>query len=567
MAPQYGTRATSGFGRSTSLEEVNLGAPSRRSWIQLTWLETRLLLGLLFSCLDASIVSTSLVSISLDLQDFLNAPWVVLSYLLAYFGFAVGFAKMSDIYGRRTLIIISWILFTGFSLGCGLAQNMLQLTIFRAFQGIGGSGLYSLAQIGLFEIGPAHNPSLLGALVGMTLAVSFVLGPILGGTISHMASWRWIFFINIPCGVAALLSLIFAWPRSTGSSLNAWDSFRSIDFLGNIMIIAASTLLVFSLQSAGSFNFSWNSPVIIITLTVASLSWIVFLTWEFFLGLNRHTRIKPVLPLRLFTRRPYLATLICTLFSGFSYLAIIIILPERFQIVNLENSLMSGVHLLPALGACAFGSFLAGALSAKRNNTSITLIVASCLQLIGVGLMSTLSDITTEIQAQYGYQAIFGLGVGLAFGAATILTAVQSAQEDLAVAQGSIAQARVFGGAVGIAVCSIIFNAQVQNQLAGHMKPEDLTALHHSPTITSYLPPQTQLLVRRVYASAFTFDIQILICVSAVALLASLFTFELHPPPMPSRRREEKKEDLVGTPREVQSETELEDMASVHRTV
>jgi cyanate permease len=115
---------------------------------------------------------------------------------------------------------------------------------------------------------------------------------------------------------------------------------------------------------------------------------------------------------------------------------------------------MAGLHLLPQLGACAFGSFLAGAISSKKNNTSITLIVASCLQLIGLGLMSTLSHVDTAIEAQYGYQTIFGLGIGLSFASVTILTSVRSHIDDLAVAQGSIAQARVFGGAVGIAVCS-----------------------------------------------------------------------------------------------------------------
>lgn len=115
---------------------------------------------------------------------------------------------------------------------------------------------------------------------------------------------------------------------------------------------------------------------------------------------------------------------------------------------------MAGIHLLPQLGACAFGSFLAGAISSKRNNTSITLIIASGLQLIGVGLLSTLSEVLTAIEPQYGYQTLFGLGVGLSFASVTILTSVCSHPHDLAVAQGAIAQARVFGGAIGIAVCS-----------------------------------------------------------------------------------------------------------------
>ncbi|KAI1870707.1 uncharacterized protein JN550_004853 [Neoarthrinium moseri] len=523
----------------------------------------KLLLGLLFSSLDASIVSTSLVSISLDMNDFLNSPWVALSYLLAYLGFAVCFAKASDIYGRRNLLIAAWILFAGFSVGCGLAGDMHSLIVFRAFQGIGGSGLYSLAQIVLYEVGPSDKPSLLGALIGMTLAVSFVLGPVLGGTISHLASWRWIFLINAPCGIIALIGLFSAWPQTRTQQLGPSEIFRKVDLLGNLLIMLGSSLLVFSLQQAGSYNLSWRNPAIIATLSVAATSWAGFVAWEIWLGRRRHPLVYPVFPIRLIKQRAYMASLVCTFFAGFTYLSIIIILPERFQIVNGNNSLMGGLHLLPMLGACAFGSFLAGALSSKRNNTSLTLITASCLQLLGIGLLSTLSDAFTAIDAQYGYQAIIGLGVGLSFAATTILTSVRSEAEDLAVAQGAVAQSRIFGGAVGIAICMIIFNNQVQNDLGARLGPEDLSALRHNPVVSTYFPVDTQLLIRETYARAFTSDVRLLIGASSLGLVASLFAFELHPPPM--RSGGESKELLVLGPGFEQSETELDEIASTHR--
>lgn len=211
------------------------------------------------------------------------------------------------------------------------------------------------------------------------------------------------------------------------------------------------------------------------------------------------------------------------------------------------------------LGATAFGSFLAGALSHRKNNTSITLVASSCFQLIGTGLLSTLSDVTTEIKAQYGYQVILGLGVGLSLGAATILTSVQARSDDLAVAQGAVAQARVFGGAVGIALCTIIFNHRVHHSLSDRLDPDDLQALHHSPTITSYLPPESQKLVRSIYALAFTDDILIMIGISALGVLASLLTLERDPPPMPTnatimaRRRDRANKDN-------RSDTELDEL-------
>ncbi|KAK9779911.1 putative Major facilitator superfamily (MFS) profile domain-containing protein [Seiridium cardinale] len=503
-----------------------------------------LLLGLLFSSLDASIVGTSLVTISVELQDFRNSPWVALSYLLAYMGFAVLFAKLSDIYGRRTLLAVAWILFTAFSLGCGLAANMPSLIIFRAIQGVGGSGLYSLAQVCLFEVGPSNKPSLLGALVGMTLAVSFVLGPVLGGTITRFATWSWIFYINIPFGILALLGLAFAWPPNKKSEpLGLWEISRKFNICGNILMISASGLLVYALQEAGSFNYAWNSPAIIATLSVAAVSWVLFIGREFFLVRRRNRYIDPVFPTRLIIQRPFLAALSCSFLAGFTYLALIIILPERFQIVNGDDSLMAGVHLLPQLGACAFGSFLAGAVSSKRNNTAVTLIVAHCLQLIGIGLLSTLSDVHTAIEAQYGYQAIFGLGVGLSFASVTILTSVRSLPEDLAVAQGAIAQARVFGGALGITICMIIVNKHIQTGLGDELGSSDMSALQRDPVTISYFPPDIQALVRKTYAGAFTNDIKVMIGVTAVGLLVSLFSFEVDPPLMPGHQAP--KEDVL----------------------
>ncbi|CAJ2503880.1 Uu.00g112740.m01.CDS01 [Anthostomella pinea] len=520
-----------------------------------------LLIGLLFSSLDASIVSTSLVTISVDLQDFLNAPWVVLSYLLAYLGLAIGFAKTSDIYGRREMICASWVLFAGFSVGCGFARTMPQLIIFRALQGMGGSGLYSLGQIVLFEVGPAHNPSLMGALIGLTLAVSYVLGPVLGGIISSLSTWRWIFWINVPFGILVIAGLYLTWPGTLGRRFGGWEAVRRIDLLGNILIVAACALLVFSLQEAGSFTYAWDSPVIVLSLCISALSWVGFVIWEVFLSMKRSTLIEPILPVRLVMRRVYSASVICTFCTGFVYLSILIILPERFQIVNGDNALYSGIHLLPMLGATSFGAFFAGAVSRKRNNTSWTLMAAHCFQILGVGLLSTLKDITTEIKAQYGFQVLLGLGIGLSLGAATIMASVQSRHADLAVAQGAVAQARVLGGSIGIAVCSIIFNTKVANELGSRMDPKDLAALHHSPTISSLLPDDIQVLVKSVYASAFTDDITVMIGIAAVGVVTSCFAYERQPPPMPGTPQAK---EVMGA--DGHSETELDELTSVRRS-
>lgn len=209
------------------------------------------------------------------------------------------------------------------------------------------------------------------------------------------------------------------------------------------------------------------------------------------------------------------------------------LIPERFQIVEHVTVLKAGLHILPMLVTCAVGSFLGGAISAKRNYTSFTLVAASCLQLLGVGLMTMPIGSNTSPNVQYGFQAIFGLGVGLSFSAATILTnIIASDQSQRATAQGAVAQARVLGGCFGLAICTVIFNAHVNGDLKDHLKAEDLASLYRSPLASLHLPNGVQELVKKVYVEAFADEIRMMMAVCAVMVAISLLTLQRHPAPL-----------------------------------
>ncbi|RBR05303.1 uncharacterized protein FIESC28_11388 [Fusarium coffeatum] len=531
-------------------------------------------MGLLFSSLDTSIVSTSLFTISHDLNDFTNAPWIVLAYLLTYMGFAVCVSKLSDIYGRRNMLVVSWVIFVGFSQGCGSATSMTALIVCRAFQGMGASGLYSLTQIGLVEVGPSHSPSLIGALIGATLAVAFVLGPIIGGAVSQLSDWRWLFNMNdtdkvsIPFGLIAILTITNLWPHEEVAHFFSWRAFVSIDFLGSATLLASSGFLVFAIQQAGSETFAWGSPEIISALAISGVSWFVFVWWE----VNLETKpkpmrnIEPIFPIRLMLRRVYSSGLLVTLFTGFPYISLSIIIPERFQIVSRQEVLMAGVHILPMLGACAVGSFLGGAISSRRNNTSLTLVGASCLQLLGVGLMSMLTEPDSHTKSQYAFQAIFGLGVGLSFSTATIMTSILAAERsELASAQGAVAQARVLGGCIGLSSCTVIFNSHVNEYLKNYLTPTQLDSLHRSPLTSLQLAGSLQALVKDVYADAFAEEIKIMMLVCSVMVIISLFSLERNPAPL--ERLTAFPKDDFSSRRGSESATEITDVSSIRRSV
>ncbi|KAG5958078.1 hypothetical protein E4U58_005521 [Claviceps cyperi] len=520
-----------------------------------------LLIGLLFSSLDTAIVATSLITISHEMNDFVHAPWIVLAYLLTYMGFAVCISKLSDIYGLKNMLILSWIIFISFSMGCASSKSMISLIVCRAFQGIGASGLYSLTQIGLVEIGPTHRRSLMGALVGATLAISFVLGPIIGGVISELSDWRWLFNMNVPCGLVTILVITSFWPQERVADLLSWSAFRSIDFLGSAMLIFSSGFLVFAMQQAGSQVLAWNSPGIIVSFIVSILSWLTFILWEIHLARKRHRHIEPIFPIHLMGKRVYAAGLLVTLFTGFPYICFSIILPERFQMVNSQSPLMAGVRILPMLVACACGSFLGAALSSKRNNTSYTLVGASCLQLLGIGLMTTVSGDSERAIAQYGFQAIFGLGVGLSFSAATIMTNVLATEpHERAPAQGAVAQARVLGGCVGLSLCTILFNLHATQNLSGHLTDAELGMIHRSPLLGLQLPTKLRELVRTVYIEAFGLEIKVIAIACAVMVVISLFTLEKQPPSI-ERLTAPLKDESSSYRRGSDSGTEINDIA------
>lgn len=201
--------------------------------------------------------------------------------------------------------------------------------------------------------------------------------------------------------------------------------------------------------------------------------------------------------------------------------------------VNGQNALMAGVRILPMLSACAFGSFLGGFLSSRRNNTSYTLVGAASLQLLGVGLMTTVSGDSEKSAAQYGYQAIFGLGVGLSFSGATIMTNVLATEpNERAPAQGAVAQARVLGGCIGLSICTILFNMHANQRLGGRLTEQELDLLHRSPLSGLHLPPKLRELVREVYIGAFAREIEVIGLACAVMVIISLFTLEKNPAPI-----------------------------------
>ncbi|MCJ1358941.1 MAG: hypothetical protein MMC33_008941 [Icmadophila ericetorum] len=498
-----------------------------------------LCLSLLLSSVETTIISTSLVNISNAFNAFDRSSWIVTAYLLTYTGFLLIIAKLSDIFGRKSMILFTLATFTVFSIACGLAQSVIQLIVFRALQGIGGGGIFTMVFAILPEMVPPSGYALYSTILSSVFALSNLLGPVLGGVINNHTTWRWIFYLNAPAGAVTFALLVLAIPanfpqpqaetKAPRSVALVIHSLKKIDFLGTLLLLAASVLLVTALQETGT-EYPWRSVFVIALLTISGILWIGFLLWERFLS-QRGSRQEPMLPWRLVKNRIFMGVVLSTFFFGLPFLAVVINLPQKFQFVDGTSPLGAGLRLLALVLSTPVASGIAGFLMQKLKIPPLyNLLCGGILLTIGLALMSTITPTNQSVSAaEYGYEVVVGLGLG--FGLSTVIMAVPMLVErsDVAVAMGTIAQARMLGGTIGLAICTTILNSRIESDLSSILSPAQLAGLLQSSRVLQELEPQQRDIAKRVYEDSFDQQMRVLVAFGAATLLSSLIMLEKKP--------------------------------------
>jgi EmrB/QacA subfamily drug resistance transporter len=441
---------------------------------------TGLMLGMFLAALDQNIVATAIRTIGDDLHGLSVQAWVTTAYLITSTVSTPLYGKLSDLYGRKPFFLIAITIFITGSAACAFSTSMYMLAAFRAFQGLGAGGLFSLA---LAIIGDIVSPRDRAKYQGYFLAVfgtASVLGPVIGGffagssSILTITGWRWVFLVNVPIGIVALYVV---W-----RTLNLPNVHRParIDWVGvSSLFICLVPLLVVAEQGQ---KWGWGSGTSLACYALGIAGLVLFILAEYRMGDDA------LIPLRFFQNKVFTLTSIVGLVVGMGLFGGISVLPLYLQIVRGVSPTQSGLLLIPLTAGLMIGAIISGQLISRTGRYKIFPIIGSLLCVIALILMSFIGADTPLWQTDI-YGALFGVGIGNIMQPITLATQNAMPARDIGVATSSATFFRQMGGTLGVAVfLSVLFSTAGSNiahayQSAG--KTSAFQAVASSPAVTS----------------------------------------------------------------------------------
>jgi EmrB/QacA subfamily drug resistance transporter len=448
---------------------------------------TGLLLGMLLAALDQTIVATALPTITGELGGLNHLSWVVTAYLLAATVSTPLYGKLGDLYGRKRLFQVAIVVFLVGSVLCGMAQTMGQLILFRAVQGLGGGGLIVLAMAIVGEIVSPRERGRYQGYFGAVFGAASVAGPLLGGFLTDEVSWRWVFYVNVPFGIAALVVTAFVLPPSTR------HGHPTVDYLGAALLTAAITSVVL-LTTWGGTEYEWGSPLIL-TLAVGAAVLLGLLV------VVERRAPEPIVPVHLFGVRTFNVASSVSFVVGMAMFGAISFLPLFLQVVSGASATNSGLLLLPLMLGVVGASIVSGQLISRTGHYKIFPVAGCALAATAMWLLSTMGTGTGQSTVT-AYMIVLGIGIGLTM--QTLILAVQNVVpvSELGVATSSVSFFRSMGGSIGVAVFGAMFNAMLADRIGSAVDVGEGGGF--TPDAVRQLPSAVQSVFVSGFAEALT---------------------------------------------------------------
>jgi EmrB/QacA subfamily drug resistance transporter len=463
-----------------------IAAPAPLGHRQILIAFSGLVLAMLLAALDSTIVSTALPTIVSELGGLEHLAWVVTGYLLAQTIVTPIYGKFGDLYGRKIVLQSAIVLFLVGSALCGLSQNMTQLILFRAIQGLGGGGLVVTTQAVVGDIVPPRERGRYQGIFGAVFGLSSIAGPLLGGYFTTHISWRWIFYINIPVGIGALVVLAATLPSISKRVA------RAIDYAG-AALLAVTLSAITLLSDLGGTTYAWSSPMSLGLIATAVIALLLFVFVE-------RSAAEPVLPLRLFRQQTFVVTSLVGLIVGFALFGSVTYFPLFLQVVKGVTPTGSGLEMIPMMGGMLVTSIGSGQMISRTGHYKAFPVIGTAVMTIGLYLLSRLTPQTSQATASL-LMLILGVGLGMVMQVLVIAVQNAVAYADLGVATSGATLFRLIGGSLGTAILGAVFAARLNANLARVLPAGGATPSAGLGVQTVLkLPPA----VRALYEMAFT---------------------------------------------------------------
>ena len=434
------------------------------------------LMVMLLASLDQTIVSTALPRVIADLQGFDRYTWVSTAYLLTSTVTVPIYGKLSDLFGRKPIFLIGIVLFLAGSALSGASQDMNQLIAFRAFQGLGAGALMPIA---IAVVGDLFTPRERGKWQGVTGAVwglSAILGPTLGGWITQYSSWRWVFYVNLPVGIAAMLVLIFLMPNLRGKVQKV-----SIDYIGAALLVLGTVPLLLGFTWAGT-QYAWNSPQIIGLFAGSVIVLAGFVIYE---AMLERRGGQPIIEPSLFKNRIFTVSALVTAIFGMGLFGSIFFIPLFVQGVVGSSATNSGLILTPLMLTSIVGSIVSGQLVSRLGKYKWLAILGMLISVGGTLLLARLSVTSGNSDVLI---AMLVLGLGMGFGMSLYTLIVQNAiPGKIGQSTAALTFFRSIGGTIALAAMGSIMNTAYLPAFLSALPTSIKQAAVTSPKVAQFL--------------------------------------------------------------------------------